>query len=43
MNSMEECEHCGGTGVVIVGEFDDLTEKKCVCQVDDEDHEETEN
>lgn len=30
------CIHCGGTGVVVTGEFDDIGTKKCICQSDTE-------
>lgn len=34
-----ECEMCGGTGVVSEGEFDNVTERKCLCQqVDEPEH-----
>lgn len=39
LEALEEvCEDCHGTGIVVEGEHDDHTEKKCHCQTDcDED------
>lgn len=33
-----QCEICVDTGVVATGEFDDVTERKCVCQVEEPEH-----
>lgn len=31
------CEFCGGTGIITEGQFDDIRERKCICQISDND------